>query len=116
MNTGKLIRIRRSRARGWIMPDNTIYVGRPTKWGNPFVIGIDGTAQECVKKYADELLPYRHHGEKSRLYNFFISESILTEIERELRGKNLCCWCPLLDVDGMPYPCHADVLLELANA
>ncbi|MFJ1837997.1 DUF4326 domain-containing protein [Streptomyces sp. NPDC088175] len=40
----------------------------------------------------------------------------LTEAARsELRGRDLMCWCPLVDVDGKPVPCHADVLLELAS-
>lgn len=34
----------------------------------------------------------------------------------QLRGHDLCCWCPLVDKDGNRVPCHADVLLELANA
>ena len=33
----------------------------------------------------------------------------------ELRGKDLMCWCPLEDEDGNPIPCHAEVLLEIAN-
>ena len=37
-------------------------------------------------------------------------------VVQELRGKNLACWCPLVDKDGNPVPCHADVLLEIANA
>lgn len=45
------VRIQRRRARGWTMPPNTVYVGRPTEWGNPFVVGIDGTREECMKLY-----------------------------------------------------------------
>ena len=73
------------------MPEGVVYVGRPTKWGNPFVVGLDGTAEECVSRYRDWVIRY-----------------FLLEV-RELRGKDLACWCK----EG--NPCHADVLLELAN-
>lgn len=78
------------------MPANAVYVGRPTKWGNPFIVGRFGTAQECVERYARGL------NENGGL----VSCGGL----HELRGKNLVCWCSL------DQPCHADVLLELANA
>ena len=66
-----------------------VFVGRPSKWGNPFRIGIDGTREECVERYRLHLL----------------SSGLDTT---ELRGKDLVCWCA-------PLPCHADVLLEIAN-
>lgn len=67
-----------------------VYVGRPTKWGNPFEIGRDGTRDEVVDKY-----------------RAWLPTSGLDP--RELKGKDLVCWCA-------PQRCHADVLLELANA
>lgn len=91
------VRVQRSRAKGWRMPANTVYVGRPTKWGNPFKVGDrrdDGQAMdvaEIVVAYEEYLL-WGGGG----------------DIEK-LRGKNLACWCPL------DQPCHADHLLELAN-
>lgn len=87
--TARPIRIRLSRARGWRMPPDTVKVDRTTRWGNPYVVGEDGDRARCVELYRE----LRH--ERGDL--------------EELRGKNLACWCPL-DV-----PCHADVLLELAN-
>jgi hypothetical protein len=93
-------RIQRKRTKGWRMPANTIYVGRPTQWGNPFDaqlhIGRQFTADECVKMYENWLtiqIPI-----------------LLSEIRETLRGKDLACWCPL------DRPCHADVLLRLANS
>ena len=83
-------RIQRKRTKGWRMPPNTVYVGRPTKWGNPF-----GNA----KAYAISVAP-GYLGATMRFRD---------EIRRELRGKNLACWCPL------DKPCHADVLLQIAN-
>ena len=85
-------RIQRRRTKGWRMPPNTVYVGWPSSWGNPFVIGRDGTAAQVVHLYAAEY----GTGHPSWL--------------EPLRGKHLACWCPL------DRPCHADVLLELANA
>ena len=87
-------RIQRKRTKGWRMPPNTVYVGRPTKWGNPFLIGIDGDAEECVRRYELGMLTHPELQVMARI---------------ELCGKDLCCWCPL------DQPCHADVLLALVN-
>jgi hypothetical protein len=73
-------------------PDDAVYIGRPTKWGNPFVIGRDGTRQEVVQKYKDYILS---------------NESLLAQIH-EIRAKDLICFCA-------PLQCHGDVLIELAN-
>lgn len=66
-----------------------VYIGRPSKWGNPFRVGVDGTREEVVQKYREwvrsQPLPFH-----------------------ELRGKTLGCWCH-------PQLCHGDVLVELAN-
>jgi len=93
------IRVQRRRAKGWRMPDNTVYVGRGSKWGNPWRIKDGMSAKGCVWRYRDALnglLP-------------FAKVPSITEARTELAGKNLACWCPL------DQPCHADVLLELAN-
>ena len=79
-------RIQRKRTKDWKMPPNTVYVGRPTKWGNPF------TGEGAVEKYEAHIKRY------TPKYWF-----------EELKGKDLACWCPL------DKPCHADVLLEIAN-
>jgi hypothetical protein len=69
-----------------------VYVGRPSKWGNPFIIGKDGNREEVIKKYRDWLMK---------------QPSLLNQLG-ELKGKVLACWCA-------PQTCHADVLVELAN-
>ena len=74
-------------------PPDAVYVGRPSKWGNPFIIGRDGDRGEVIAKYADWLDGMVHNG---RL-----------DLD-ELQGKGLACFCA-------PLPCHADVLLELVN-
>lgn len=97
-------RIQRSRARGWRMPEEAVYVGRPTKWGNPFRVGLDGSARDCVGMY------------RTMAGNNIWTSPYPREIKEQLCGKDLVCWCPLVDEDGNRVPCHADVLLELANA
>jgi hypothetical protein len=97
------VRIQRKRTRGWRMPKNTVYVGRPSKWGNPFTIGRDGDRAEVIEKFRAWL-----SWDRSRSW-------IYPDLS-ELRGKNLACWCPLADKEGSRVPCHADVLLEIANA
>jgi len=100
------IRIQRKRKKGWKMPANTIYVGRPTIRGNPFRIGerVPGleqtyySVQDVVSLFEQEL-------------DIIIMNLGMTREEflEPLRGKNLACFCPL------DQPCHADVLLRLAN-
>jgi hypothetical protein len=68
-----------------------VYVGRPSKWGNPFAIGRDGTRDEVIAKYRAWLMQ---------------QPALLAQLP-ELRGKNLVCWCA-------PQRCHADVLAEFA--
>lgn len=88
------MRVQRKRVKGWKMPPNTVYVGRPTVCGNPFEIGKDGR-NEVLRKYREWL--------KDRL-----EEN--PEFLEPLRGKNLACWCPL------DQPCHVDILLEFLNS
>jgi len=76
------------------IPPNAVYVGRPGKWGNPYRIGIDGTREEIVEKFR-------------LLICGLVNDGYQLDLE-ELRGKDLVCWCA-------PLPCHADVLLQLAN-
>ena len=90
----KPIRIKRKRAGGWRMPPNTVYVGRPSRWGNPYIID-------------DILTPYK----ALRMYKAYLnsSPSLQAHAQATLQGKNLACWCEIGDL------CHADVLLEIAN-
>lgn len=75
------------------IPPDAVYVGRPSKWGNPFHIGKDGSRNVVIAKYA--------------IWVEGMVNRDLLNLE-ELRGKDLVCWCT-------PLPCHADILLELAN-
>ena len=80
------------------MPEGAIYVGRPTRWGNPFRIGAPDLFSNVSS--AEEAV---------RLFRALIA-AVPDRFDFELlRGHDLVCWCPL------DQPCHADVLLELAN-
>lgn len=75
-------------------PKDAVYVGRPSKWGNPYKIGKDGNREEVLLKYKEYL--------DNTSFLYYNNPKI------ELKGKDLCCWCK-------PAACHADILLELAN-
>jgi hypothetical protein len=97
-------RIQRKRTKGWRMPPNTVYVGRPSIWGNPFKVVEGDTPMSVLTWYRLWLTGKKMIGGGGLRR--------LTVISRlpELRGKDLACWCPL------DQPCHADVLLEIANS
>ncbi len=84
-------RIQRKRTKGWRMPAGAVYVGRGSKWGNPYKIGtcFIADAESAVMAFRANLP--------------------IGKFAQELRGKDLACWCAL------DQPCHADVLLEEAN-
>lgn len=102
------IRVQRKRTKGWKMPPNTIYVGRPTKWGNPFVVGKAGGAYSALVK------DRRHAWQLYRSVAFDKPE-LVAAAQSELRGKNLACFCPLPTELYADDCCHAAVLLEIAN-
>ena len=75
-------------------PLGSVYIGRPGRYGNPFVIGADGTRAEVIRKFED----------------WFLSQpDLLARVRRDLAGRDLVCWCA-------PQPCHGDVLLKYANS
>lgn len=75
------------------IPATAVYVGRPSPFGNPFVIGRDGERAEVIAKYREWLQQ---------------QPALVARVQQELRGKDLVCWCA-------PHACHADVLMEVAN-
>jgi hypothetical protein len=130
-------RIQLRRTRGWRKPDGAVVVARPSRWGNPFLVGswigihgtdVDGmqfetgpipmTAEMAVAAYRDlmtgrlglDAAPDHLDGEDPA----YITE--WREALAELTGRDLACWCRLVDQYGQPVPCHADVLLDLANS
>ena len=109
----KPIRIQLSRAKGWRMPGNTVKVDRATKWGNPHRAGDVGVENHAAAvSLFCKGLGLEAYGQPCELHVPHPGSPLgrmLNDIG-ELRGKNLACWCKL------GSPCHADVLLELANA
>ncbi|MCR1785331.1 DUF4326 domain-containing protein [Nocardioides carbamazepini] len=145
-------RIQRQRTKGWRMPEGAVYVGRGSKWGNPFALrspsGLarvpavdhpgqpweyegrisangmrhdyfhpDGRVIRCDVRWmtaAESVECYRAllHGDGRWPLDFRHNGGHYPHIGdvHELAGKDLACWCPL------DQPCHADVLLEIANA
>ena len=83
-------RIQRKRTKGWRMPEGAVYVGRPTRGGNPYAAWTPEGIVRSITAFR-ELLEGNPHW--------------VNDVRRELRGKDLACWCPL------DQPCHADVLL-----
>ena len=73
------------------VPSDAVYVGRPSKWGNPYAISGSWTRTDVI-----------------RMFEGYAAMQYTLEDLDELRGKDLVCWCA-------PLPCHADVLLRLAN-
>lgn len=124
-------RIQRQRTKGWRMPEGAVYVGRPSKWGNPFPVG---PAVYYQQRYGSGAGINDRSRSALQFYRRWLSGDIFDctvreydhlgipcprpvapppstdQIRRALAGRDLACWCPL------DSPCHADVLLEIANA
>jgi len=98
-------RIQMSRKKGWRKPPGAVYVGRPGEFGNPWK-GPDA---------AGEFARFIEHRRRNPAAFDGIGYPDRARIRAELRGHDLACWCPLVDERGNPVPCHADLLLELAN-
>lgn len=101
-------RIQLRRTRGWRKPEGAIVVARPSKWGNPWRVG-----STVRTEYAADGGWYVREFEVTpeiavAFYRAAFSPD-LEDIRRELAGHDLACWCPL------DQPCHADVLLDIAN-
>ncbi len=103
-------RIQRKRTKGWRKPSGAVVVSRPSKWGNPFV--GDGAADLFRRFYRKTMRDSEvvdRFGGQAALQLILVRNVLLRDHLHELRGKDLCCWCPL------DKSCHADVLIELAN-
>lgn len=104
-------RIQRSRAKGWRMPEGAVCVCRPGKHGNPFRISQEVTLCGDRPGEGGRKVFVHDAAEAVALYRQFTATNpdVRAAAIKELRGKDLVCWC------GLDQPCHADVLLEIAN-
>jgi len=116
-------RVQRKRTKGWKMPENTVYVGRPTKWGNP--IKLEGDMIYINASYRRKILdPWVYHNQGDiddvlYLYWHILKGTQFKDVDlqywsdrfkendiEELRGKDLACFCSLSS------KCHTDILIE----
>lgn len=112
-------RIQLRRTKGWKKPEGAVVVSRPSKWGNPFIAHHPGSKHEKPMAASVAVACFRSMLEKEGCWSptpmpwpkgkIPAQWTTVEDVRRELRGKDLCCWCAL------DQPCHADVLLEIAN-
>ena len=120
MSNYRPVRVQRQRTQGWRTPpcgcgcgQPARYVGRPGKWGNPY------SAMDAGRRYpsltSEQVSGFIVNQVRFDLRVEHLDYPSNAQIRAELRGHVLMCWCPLADAAGDRFPCHADVLLELAN-
>ena len=110
-------RVQLSRAKNWRLPPRTVKVDRTTRFGNPYVIGAPVDMKQ-VRRWGWNISPEGRRfvcdDAKQAVAKFqhalFWDSAIHDFIRNELGGKDLACWCAL------DAPCHADVLMEIANS
>jgi len=106
-------RIQLRRTKGWRMPPNTVSVSRPGKFGNPIRVSATARIEVNGSMCEAQITP----AIAVEFFREYFAGAVRAEpgILDFLRGKNLACWCPLEDAAGNRVPCHADILLEIAN-
>lgn len=108
-------RIQRKRTKGWKMPPNTVSVTRPGRFGNPYRVGLVACSCRSVGECTHNSFRCETALEAKAAFQAWLDDVLangngrMREDIKALRGKNLACYCPL------DQPCHADVLLEIAN-
>jgi hypothetical protein len=129
-------RIQLSRAKGYRKPKGAIVVGRPSKYGNPYKVVPSSSRVEAVSGWwhvetwdgpnrgYPRSVSYSTKAEAAECAVAWFKGDIgpramhrwtEDEIRADLAGHDLACWCPPTDEDGQDFPCHATVLLEIAN-
>lgn len=106
-------RIQQRRTKGWRKPEGVISVARGTDWGNPYPVGGDLVLDMASKGWPARALTITPSLAVA-LYREYLAQAygpgIVDQIQRELGGRDLMCWCPV------GRPCHGDLLLEIANS
>jgi hypothetical protein len=111
-------RLQRRRTVGWRKPERAVYVGRPTRFGNParlvhapHGLVVEWTDGGTVGTWPDEAVARRY---AVTLFEHWIRQpeqaGFRDLVRAELAGRDLLCWCPL------DQPCHADSLIRIANS
>ena len=117
-------RIQRKRTQGWRKPEGAVYVGRGSRWGNPYAVVRQGDGLYGIPGPIDGLgawATFTHERDARAdavvLFRGWLAErpKLIDRARAELRGRDLMCWCPLPE-PGEPDHCHAAVLLKIANA
>jgi hypothetical protein len=107
-------RIQLRRTKGWRKPKGAVVVSRPSKWGNPFVIWTSEIVLDSRSEQSWWCPRGEARGFAVRRFREELMDGRLSvtpdDVVKELRGHDLACWCKPHD------PCHADVLLGVANA
>ncbi|WP_197739812.1 DUF4326 domain-containing protein [Pedobacter sp. BS3] len=132
------VRVQRKRVKGWKIPENTVYVGRGSRWGNPFrviqysdkkwAIKTDGSdkCSEILTKHCHAVYDTKQEAvidaikcygfwllpyshKEGSMMDFYQSMVVMDDALLSLKGKHLACWC------GLDEQCHADLLLKLVN-
>jgi hypothetical protein len=120
---GGPIRIQRKRIPGWRKPEGSVYVGRPTRFGNPYRLVRQGTGWAVqfgehgggVGTFPTDVEARRYATEAFRVWMNLPEQADTLRLFRALlHGRDLTCWCPL-PAEGEPDHCHGAVLLELVN-
>lgn len=127
---GGMRRIQRKRTKGWRLPAGAVVVSRPSRWGNPWALG-DPDPEWCGQSIALTIKGIEVRPLDARGVRYHFDLYARDQLVRNpgwlyaLRGHDLACWCPTCPkhADGLPLgetcadcaPCHATVLLELAN-
>lgn len=108
-------RIRLRRTKGWRKPEVAVVVARPSRWGNPYRVEDKAITYEGMllwSGFRDTQAATAHAVRAFRwqiIHHPNVTGYGLTDVREQLGGHDLACWCP------HDHPCHADVLLELAN-
>ena len=102
-------RIQRKRTKGWRIPPNTVYCGRPSKWANPFTIA-DWGREQSVEMFRTAMCGPVTPMQAAAFMSVWDKRLTPEAVKLELRGVNCACWC------REDEPCHCDVLMEIANA
>lgn len=105
-------RVQRRRTKGWKAPEGAVYVGRGSRWGNPYTITRTTPTHTVNGPSLNAGYPTRRRATQAAAdaYRVWLAAdpARVDEVRQQLAGRTLMCWCHPAD------PCHGDVLLAVA--